>query len=130
MRFLFVCAGLESSSSRTYDPLHFRLYRYPNQFKCRQIFAQIIDAVFRIDDLIEQRLALIRANQDAVCAHSVLGSSPGPFHPRFGRNFSDAVANADHVGLLELPSVHSSSAISFHGSKTAQAIASAGVASP
>jgi len=52
------------------------------------------------------RQSLIRADQDAVSAHTTSCSSSRPFRPRFGRNVADAVADADHIGLKRAINYH------------------------
>src|SRR5262249_20966582 len=52
------------------------LDRREDHFERRQIAAQVVETKDRVADFIKQRLSLIRADQDAVSAHTAFRSSP------------------------------------------------------
>src|SRR5215510_5545578 len=81
--------------------IRFNLNSREDYFESWQIATQVIKTKYYIADFTKQGLALIRADQDSVSPHTTFCSSLRPFRLRFGRNVADAVADADHIGLLE-----------------------------
>ena len=71
----------------------------------RQVLAEVVQAKDRVAQIIEQRFALLGSNENAVGLHPAMCPGLFPVVNYFRRNVADAVADADHVGLLERGSV-------------------------